>query len=140
MAALQGKWKMIRCVLFPFLSGTITLTNMPLADTELPATNYRLLLNLIGYTEFKVTMRVATAGATNSDLRFQFATTDAGAYSNLDGSNGPEIAINTTGEKDTGWISLAANAQADNIRIRMMGKDGDGALDPIIRQVMLHFR
>lgn len=123
----------------PFYSGTVTLTNMPLADTELPATNYRLKLDLTGFTQFRVTARVATQGTANSDIRFQGSTDDS-SFGNLDGSAGPEIALFGTGEKDTGWQTLSASYRATNIRIRMMGKDGDGAIDPVLRQAMLHFK
>lgn len=123
----------------PFLSGTVTLTNMALADTELPATHYRLKLDLTGFTQFRVTARVATQGSANSDIRFQGSTDDS-SFGSLDGSNGPELALFGVGEKDTGWQPLAVAYRAANIRIRMMGKDGDGAADPVVRQVVLHFK
>lgn len=126
-------------VFIPFYSTTLTLTNMPLADTELPTTQYRIKCDLAGFTQFRVTFRVATAGATNSDLRFQYSLNDS-AFTNLDGTNGPEIAIGTTGQKDTGWVSLHTAARVNDVYIRMMGKDGDGAADPVIRQVIIHFK
>jgi hypothetical protein len=123
----------------PFLSGTFTLTNMALADTELPAVNYRLKLDLTGFTQFRATCRVATQGATNSDIRFQGSLDDS-SYSNLDGGAGPELALFGTGEKDTGWVTLAVGFRAANVRVRMMGKDGDGTADPVVRQIVLHFK
>jgi hypothetical protein len=123
----------------PFFSGTVTLTNMALADTELPAVQYRLKLDLTGFTQFRATCRVATQGATNSDIRFQGSLDDS-SYSNLDGGAGPEIALFGTGEKDTGWVTLAAGFRAANVRVRMMGKDGDGTADPVVRQIVLHFK
>ena len=123
----------------PFYSGTVTLTNMTLADAEIPATQYRLKLDLIGFTQYRATCRVATQGSTNSDIRFQGSTDDS-SFSNLDGGAGPELALFGTGEKDTGWVTLAVGFRASNIRIRMMGKDGDGAADPVVRQIVLHFK
>lgn len=123
----------------PFISGTVTLTNMSLADTELPAVNYRIKLDLTGFTQFRATARVQTQGSANSDIRFQ-GSLDNSSFGNLDGSAGPEIAMFGTGEKDTGWQSLSATYRANDVRIRMMGKDGDGAADPVLRQVTLHFK
>lgn len=134
-----GTWNAGVKVFIPFQPGTVTLTNMALADAELPTTNYRVKCDLLGFTQFRVTFRVATAGATNSDLRFQYSLNDS-AFTNLDGTNGPEVAINTTGQKDTGWVSLHAAARVNDVYIRMMGKDGDGAADPVIRQVIIHFK
>ena len=108
-------------------------------DTEIPAANYRLLLDLTGFTQYRATLRVATQGAVNSDLRFQGSTDDV-TFANLDGSTGPEIAIGSVGEKNTGWVTLAAPYRTNNVRIRVMGKDGDGVADPVVRQVMLHFK
>jgi hypothetical protein len=122
-----------------FMPGTNTFTNMLLADTELPATNYRVKLDLTGYTQFRVTCVIATIGTAASDLRVQ-GSTDNTTFGNLDGSAGPEIAINTTGEKDTGWISLNATYRANNIRLRLMGKDGDGVADPVLRQMIVSFK
>jgi len=127
-------------IVAPFLPGTTTFTNMPLADTELPAANYRVLLDLTGCTEYRASLRVATVGSVNADVRFQGSLDDS-VFGNLDGSTGPEIgSLNSLGQKTTGWVTLAAQYRADNVRIRMMGKDGDGALDPVLRQITLQFR
>lgn len=122
-----------------FLPGTTTLSNLPLADTELPATQYRLLLDLITFTQVRVTMRVSVAGTTDSILRFQYALTDGGEYIDISDSY-IGTAINTIGEKDSGWVDLNLGARVNDVRIRMMGKGGNGVTDPVIRQVVLHFR
>lgn len=125
---------------FVSFANTITLTNSPLADREiLGVTSYRLKLDLSGMSQFRCTLNVQTAGVANADVRFQGAV-NGGAFSNLDGSNGPEIAIASTGAKDTGWLTLAPAFRAENVSIRMMEKDGDGAADPVLRQVILMFR
>lgn len=119
----------------PFLSSTTTLTSQPTADTELPAVNYRLLLDLAAYTQVRASLRVATIGASTADLRFQYATTDAGTYANLT----PELSLAALGEVNTGWQSLPVAARANDIRIRMMGKEGT-TLSPVVRQVILQFK
>src|SRR3990167_7760032 len=116
-------------LIIPFFSGSTTLTNQPVADTELPATQYRLELDLTGYTQYRATCRVGVAGNAGSDIRFQGSIDDS-SFGNLDGSAGPELVIASTGEKDTGWVTLSATYRVNNVRIRMMGKDGNAAADP----------
>lgn len=134
-----GAWNAAAKIFIPFYPTTLTLTNMTLADAELPTTQYRVKCDLAGFSQFRVTFRVATVGSANSDLRFQYSLNDT-AFTNLDGSNGPEIQINTLGQKDTGWILLNAAARVNDVYIRMMGKDGDGAADPVVRQIIMHFK
>jgi hypothetical protein len=126
-------------LILPLWPGTNTLTNMLLADTELPATHWRQKLDLTGFTQFRITCRVATQGTANSDIRVQYSTDDS-SFANLDGSGGPEIALFGAGQKDTGWVALAAGAIGDNRWLRVMGKDGDGAADPVVRQLQIAFR
>ncbi len=123
----------------PIVSGTVTLTNQAAADTELPATFYRVKVDLAGYTEFRVVAQAAVIGASGADLRLQ-GSTDNSAFGNLDGANGPEIDLTATGEKDSGWVSLAATYQAANIRLRLLGKQGNATADPVVRQLLVYFR
>jgi hypothetical protein len=95
-------------------------------------------VDLLGFTMFRAVLNVATAGAVNSDVHFE-GSLDGTAFADLDGVTGPEIAIGTTGAKDTGWVALAAAYRADSIFIRMVEKDGDGVADPVLRQVYLMF-
>jgi hypothetical protein len=125
---------------FVSFGNTTTLTNSPLADREiLGQTSWRVKVDLSGFTQFRCTMNVQTAGTVNADVRFQ-GSVNGGGFVNLDGADGPEIAIGSTGAKDTGWVTLAPAYRTDSVSIRMMEKDGDGAADPIIRQVILMFR
>ena len=115
---------------------TITLTNSPLAVREILAqTSWRLKLDLSGASRIRVTLNVQTIGATNSDVHLE---------GSVDGSNwidlSPEIAIGTTGSKDTGWSVIPAALRVDNVLVRMMEKDGDGVADPILRQVLIHVK
>ena len=123
----------------PIVAGTVTLTNQAAADTELPATFYRVKVDLAGYTEFRVVAQAAVIGASGADLRLQ-GSTDNSTFGNLDGASGPEIDLTATGEKDSGWVSLAAAYRADNIRLRMIGKQGNSTADPVIRQLFVYFK
>jgi len=120
---------------------TITLTNSPLAVREiLGVTTWRLKLDLTTYTQFRVTLQVQTAGATGGDVHFE-GSADGTNWYDLDNNGGPEIALTTSPrDKDTGWQTLYSTLRAGSVFIRMMEKDGNGAADPIVRQVMLMFK
>lgn len=118
---------------------TITLTNSPLAVREIAgSTSWRVKLDLDAFTMFRAVMNVATAGAAGADVHFE-GSTDGTNFTDLNGAGGPEIAINSTGAKDTGWAVLAPALRAENVYVRMMEKDGDGVADPVLRQVYIMF-
>ena len=125
-------------IVVPFLISTTTLTNMLAADTELPATQYRLKLDLLPYGSYRTTFRVATQGTTNAKLRFQYSSDDS-SYADLDAAV-TNVSVYGTGQKDSGWLNMAAGAKISNCYIRMMGCSGDGVADPVVRQVHLHFK
>lgn len=118
---------------------TLTLTNSPVAVREiLNSATYRMKLNLTGYTQYRCTLWVAVTGNTGADVHFE-ASTDGTNFADLDAA-GTEIAIQPVGSRDTGWLTIQEAYRTDNVFIRMMEKDGNAALDPIIRQVVLMFR
>jgi len=105
-------------------------TNMPLADTELlSATVERVLVDLRHFSEFRFTVNVVVAGPAGADLRVE-SSLDQVTWASLDGLSGPEVAIDATGINDSGWTAIAKGLDVDNVFLRVMGKDGDGALDP----------
>ena len=117
-------------------SDTITLTNSPLAVREiLGQTSWRLKIDLSGASRIRLTLNVQTIGATNSDIHLE-GSPDGATWTDLT----PEIAIGTTGAKDTGWTIIPLNLRIDNVFVRMMEKDGDGVADPIIRQILIHVK
>lgn len=120
------------------LAINLTWTNMPAADTELAGgTVFRVTEDLVFFSQFRLEARVVTAGLAGADLRAQHAPDDT-TFANLDGANGPEIAIDATGRVRTAWTNLVEAAQADTV-IRVMGKGGDGIVDPVF-SLFLHLR
>jgi len=118
---------------------TLTLTNSPSSVREiLNSATYRLLLDLAGYTQYRCTMRVATQGVAAGVVHFE-ASTDGTNFADLDAA-GTTMSLYGVGQKDTGWRDMQAAYCANNITIRMMESGGDGAADPIIRQVVLMFK
>lgn len=121
----------------PYLPGTATLAKMPSADTELPDTNYRQLLDLTKFNSFRVTGRVPTIGFPGSSLRFQYAIADTGPYVDLYSLGSILL---TLGEQDTGWCPLPMLAKVGSVFLRLMGKGGDGHVGPQISQLTLSFK
>jgi hypothetical protein len=83
-------------------------------------------------------MQFNTAGAATGVVKFQ-GSTDGTNFGDLDAS-GTTLTLNPVGEKNTGWLTLAEAYRADNVRIRMIESGGDGAADPLIRQVLVLFK
>lgn len=124
----------------PFMN-TITLTNSPAAVREWAnQTSWRIRADLTGMTQFRVVLNVQTAGATNADVHFEGSANEGSNWYDLNNAGGPELAINPAGAKDTGWQTLYSTLGVANVLIRGMEKDGDGVIDPIIRQVILMFK
>jgi hypothetical protein len=123
----------------PF-ADTLTLTNSPANEREiLNVTSYRLKLDLANFTRFRAVLNVQTAGAANADVHFEGGT-DGTNFADMGADGGPEIALAPTGAKDTGWVSLRESLRTNSVFVRMREKDGDGAADPIIRQILLMFK
>jgi hypothetical protein len=120
------------------LASPVTWTNMPLADTEfsnLP----RDKLDLSGYTQARLIVRLTVAGASGADLRAQYSLNQS-SWANLDGANGPELSVDSAGTLDSGWFVLDANARVNDVFLRIMGKDGNGTADPQFRNILLRFK
>lgn len=137
-------WKNCISATYPetmLVAAAVPDTDAPAAEREFAATRYRVLVDLTNVTEFRWNWnRSATAGAAGYDCRPQYATTYAGTYANLDGSGGPEISGTTQNTITTsGWVSLASGAKTD-VYLRLMCKDGDGALDPATRNIQFQWR
>lgn len=117
-------------------------TNMPAALTELPAVNKtRRKVDLTNYTQARVGSAMSTRGAVDAEFRIQYAT-DGDAqttWAYLDGVDGPKVNIGTTGGKSSPWIDLVADARKD-VWIRLVGINGDGAIDPVPNVVELQVR
>ena len=110
----------------------IIWTNMPAnVTTWLHTTNGTLtndatyVTDLTEYTQCRLFTSAQVAGAVNSLLKVQYATTIGGVYSDLVSTT----IGNTTGAKDSGWSGITSGANGV-VFIRLVGQNGDGALDP----------
>jgi hypothetical protein len=121
------------------LFDTITLTNSPATVREiLNSATYRVKLDLTGFSQYRFIFWLATQGTAGADLHLE-GSADGTNFADLDAA-ASELSMYGVGSKDTGWKDIAANFKADNIFIRIMEKDGDGAADPVIRQVFVMFK
>lgn len=118
-----------------------TITNMSADPQELTnvAGICRPPVNLLGRHEARFTGYVTVAGATGAFLYLEYATAVEGSYDAL-GTSAVSYTIGATGHKDSGWVTLAPGAITDWTFLKLMGDDGDGAADPLIRQIRVHFR
>ena len=127
----------------PTIAFIVTLasawSSQPSADTELLGlTRFRNKFDLTDFNQFRLVARVDVAGVAGADIRAQYST-DESTWNNLDGVNGPELAIDAIGTKDTAWTALPAGAKAD-VFLRIMGKDGDGVTNPDLGTIAIQIR
>lgn len=102
-------------------AGLLTWTNMPLALTAATGTQTKLPLFEASFA--RLTVHVTTAGTAAAVLIAQVST-DGVTY-----TNGPQVAVNTTGLKVSTLVSIPSQFQTDCF-FRMAGSGGDGVADP----------
>ena len=113
-------------------------TDQPAALTELfGTTEHRTKIDLTSASTVRLVARVITEGASGAVLRAQYST-DESTWDYLDGSTGPEVAIDSTGTIASVVVNLASGAK-DDVFLRIVGVDGDGAADPVLGNIILYF-
>lgn len=121
----------------PLINGQYTITNIGSTIAEL--TGYRTKYDLSYRNETRVVAYVGTAANSSGELRVQYSTSDATASTDwdyLDGSSGPILAIGTTGTIASTWFVLDSTARND-VYIRVVSINGDGAADPVFYNLQL---
>jgi hypothetical protein len=98
----------------------------------------RARYDLTQFSEARLISYVVTAGPAGCQIRGKYST-DGTTFAYLDGSSGPAITIDSTGEKDSGWVTLTAGAKAE-VRLLPFSILGDGATTPILARIALLFR
>jgi len=79
-----------------------------------------------------------------ANLGIQFSLDSGSNWFGLDNGTADVISavtllIGTTGDKLSAWTNLAIAAQAD-VLLRIIGIDGDGAIDPVLLNIEVQFR
>ena len=122
-----------------FAADQDTWTNMPAADTEYFGTRTRNWIDLTNAREFRLVAGMAVAGVAGADCRVQYATSDAGPWTNFDGGAGPELVIDTIATQKSAWSTIVAGGRSEVV-VRIMCKDGNGVVDPQFRGVHVQLR
>ena len=101
-------------------------------------TIFRKKSELTNATQARLLVGVDKAGFGGSALRAQYST-DQSSWFHLDGSTGPEVAIDSTGLQVSSWITLTAGAQAD-VFLRVVGVGGNGSRDPRFSNISIQVK
>lgn len=121
-------------------SSSVTWTNMPAAVTEfLGAATARFKVDLSGVEQFRIVVLQQVAGFAGADLNLQYSLNNS-TFQAADTGGAGELDVGTgTGVKVGAWASLVDAARQD-VWLRLVGKQGDGVVDPQWRQVAVQFR
>ncbi len=122
-------------LVFDHSSGVI-FTNMS-ANLVEQFPKLRSFGHLARATRVRLTGYVAVAGPSAAELRVQYST-DLSTWAYLDGGTGPSMSIGGTGIRVSSWVNLVTGAKAD-IYLRVLAIGGDGALDPNIASMHMHY-
>jgi hypothetical protein len=121
-------------------------TNMPAAKANLFGVGRQQTADLTNFTEARLAVCVDAAGAAGAQLAVQYSTDGGSTWKYLDdtadgaiGSATPKVSIASSGVAVSAWMTLAAAARAD-VRLRVVGDTGDGAVDPSFFFIELEVR
>ena len=125
-------------------TANITLTNQANAEQFLGNSNRNIQkADLTSYTQVRLTARVITASASVNSPRlyveyYTSFTTTVGTFIAI-GASAANASLSAAGLVDSGWINLVTGAKAD-IFITVLQNGGDGAADPALGPVTVHFK
>lgn len=132
-------------LIVPLITAPLTMTDATQAAQFAGGTWLYSKADLKGYTQVRLTGRVAIASASANTpkvvLKYHTAfSTTVGDFSDIGVSEvGFSIFTGAT-LGDSGWVSLATAAKIKDAFLTLVASGGDGAADPAIAQVMAHFR
>jgi hypothetical protein len=114
-------------------------TNMPAAVTELGATTrHRTRFDLTNVTKARLLVNVMVIGTATADLCVEYSL-DQATWSALASGAGICTPINATGVRVSGFPNIAAAAKAD-VYLRVVGRNGNGTLDPAFGSISIEVR
>jgi hypothetical protein len=121
-------------------NSSLTWTNMPLATTEFIGNAYnRQKVDLHNVTHYRLVVNQAVAGYAGADINLQYSTNGT-TWQSADTAGAGELDVGTgTGVKVSAWATLVSGAR-DDVWIRLVGKDGNGVVDPQFRQVVVQLK
>lgn len=135
-----------RLEFFASASGNLTLTNHPSTEQFLSNSSRNLqLIDLATCTQVRISARVITASTSANSPRL-VVKYKAGSYSASIGdyadAGTSEVAVSlaTVTLANSGWISLAAGAVANDVIATVTQIGGDSDKDPAVCHVVVEFR
>lgn len=132
---------LIRPISMTFLAdGSVVVWQGQIAAlTEfLGVARHRIKFDLTKFTQARLIVNVATAGAILAKLRVQCFVAELG-WNYLDGLAGPSVDINATGLSVSSWVNLTSEANAD-ADLRIVGLDGNGLTSPGFGSIAVQFK
>jgi hypothetical protein len=132
------------CVPLIMTRANIQWLNMPAAVTEfLGTTTDRTMYSLANFRQARLMVQQMVAGAVAAELGLQGSTNGGTTWYSFPGvlnSAGPIISIGgANGYNLSPWVDIS-DAITKDVLIRIVGRNGDGAIDPSFRNIMLHLR
>ena len=120
------------------------MTNATLAE-RFAGNSTRMIfgIDLLGYTQVKLEGNKQVIGTAGSLFRAKYYTsfnTTVTNYLQLGASAQVEFSMAATGYANTGWVNMAAGAQANGIYIAFTELGGDGVADPALGFTEINFR
>lgn len=113
-----------------------TWTNMPAAETVFLGSFNTVLVDLSGFTQFRLSAYLTAAGNSSAVLRLWHWSNAALAETPALG----DLAINATGNINTGWVPIRSASRIANAQIELRGAGGNAIADPIFRSIRAEFR
>ena len=120
-------------------SAAVQWSNMPAAETRLFGNRPEVFTDLSGYTEYRIQSAQSVACAAGGDLNLEYSDDGAASWNDADSAAAGEMACDSANNLGA-WATLVAGAQSADIWLRIVGKDGDGVIDPSFDHAQVDFR
>ncbi len=133
-------WTPNQFVVTMFADLGATWVNQPLAVTEfLGSSRHRTRVDLTNANQARITVhRFGGTAAATAEIAVQYST-DGVSWFYLDGVSGPSVNISTVGLQVSNWVNIASGAKGD-VYLRIVGRGGNGAADPLFGLITVQFR
>lgn len=110
------------------------ITNAPSGLTEVGVLRTRRWVDLTNARQVRLTCDVNQAGSSGTDLVLRYSTDNGSNWTSI-----TEVTIDSTGIKDSGWVSLPAGAKAF-VLTGLWTKDGNATADPQLNYAAGQYR
>jgi hypothetical protein len=138
----SGSKMMVVTIHTPTSAYTLWGSTLPAsgANAELmTSTRHRTQVDLTGFTQARVVVKVGTVANTGATLRAEYSTDGGTTWNPLDGSAGPAAAFDTGGPNASSWVNLASGAKAD-VQLRILGVGGNSTATPSVGLLTIQFK